>query len=124
MSQVIPRSAHKSSISWVSAIPPIKGTRQLTAWRNQLGEVHWDSLRWKSHDDERAIALKQSKISVEIVRRRNAVDDEIKAFLLFLHRVFILGTDDLARTQPSRIVALTRRSSEERDLGSESAGKI
>jgi hypothetical protein len=55
-----------------------------------MEQVHWNPLRWKSHDDERSVTLKQRKISVEIVRRRDGVDDEIEAFLLFLHRVFIL----------------------------------
>src|SRR5258708_23061527 len=40
-----------------------QGTRQLAAWRNQMEQVNWNSLRWNSHDDELAVTLKQRKIS-------------------------------------------------------------
>src|ERR1051325_4021578 len=102
MSQVMPRSAQKSSISWVSAMPPISEPARRCRQRIRLNAPRG------TEQAECAVALEQIEIHVEVVFRGHSIDDEVESFRARVHRVFILGNHDFMRAETLRVGGFAR----------------
>ncbi len=73
---------------------------------------------------ERAVALQEVEIGVDVVVGRDAVEDEIERLGMRLHLVGVLRDDDLMGTQPLAVFDLGRRSGEQHDVGAERLGEL
>src|SRR5215212_4315628 len=90
-SQVMLCSPQKSSISWVSGMPPIVDPDRL--WRC-------------AHKGDVAVAIEQAEICVDIVIGGDGVEDEIEAAGVLLHFVSVAGYHDFVGAEAKRVFLL------------------
>ena len=122
-SEVMLCSPQKSSISCVSAIPPIGEPERLSAEDQAEGRNRERLFRCADQRDV-AVATEQTDIGVDVVIGSNCVENEVKAIGVLLHFVGIAGDNDFIRTQAKRIILLVRRSGEDDDVRSERMSKF
>ena len=77
---------------------------ELSPALDQAERIDWGRLRRHAYQCHRAVAFQQSEIRVEIVFRRNRIDDEVEAVRLLLHFLFVFRYDYFVRAEPFRIL--------------------
>ena len=78
----------------------------------------------RADEAERAVALQQLQIAVDVVIGRDAVEDEMELADPGLHRLGITGHHHLMGAEPLGVGALALRGGEEDDMGAEGPGEL
>src|SRR6267378_2356814 len=94
-SAVMPCCPQKSSISWVSAIPPIGDPERLRRAHDQAERRDGERLLRRAHHGKVAIAAQQIDVRIDVVIGGDSIENEVKAAGVLLHLVRILRDDDL-----------------------------
>ena len=116
-------SAQKSSISWVSAMPPMSepascGVRTI---RLNAGRERLLPARRRAY---RAVAAEQLEIRVEVVIGGDGVEDEVEAAGMLPHFVGIARDDDFFGAEAQRVLPLAGRRGEDDNVRAERMSKL
>ncbi len=109
----------KSSISWVSAMPPMSEPERLRRPNRRPKAETRERLLRCADEGEVAVAAEQVDIGVDVVLGGDGVEDEVEAAGVLLHLVGIAGDDDLVGAEAERVLLLVGRGGEDDDVGSE-----
>ena len=114
----------KSSISWVSAMPPMFEPDRLR--RPKIRPKDESDSGFGDTADEREVAVEaeQVDVGVDVVLGRDGVEDEVEAEGVLLHLVGVAGDDDFVGTQAECVLLLAGRRGEDDDVGSERSGEL
>ena len=114
----------KSSISWVSAMPPMGEPEKLRRPQDEAEGGDGQRLLGRADEGEVAVAAEQVDIGVDVVIGGDGVEDEVEAAGVLLHLVGIARDDDFVGAEAERVFLLAGRSGEDDDVGSERVGKL
>ena len=85
----------KSSISWVSAMPPMSDPERLRRPKIRSERRDGERLFGCADEAEIAVAAKQAEEGVDVVFGGHAVEDEVEAAGVLGHLVRVFRDDDL-----------------------------
>mgnify|MGYP003693809803 CR=1 FL=1 len=99
-------SPQKSSISWVSAMPPMGEPERLRRPTMRLNAATRQRLLGCADKRDVAVAAEQVDIGVDVVIGGDGVEDEIEAASVLLHLVGVAGDDDFVGAKAERVFLL------------------
>ena len=114
----------KSSISWVSAMPPMSEPERLRRPMMQAEGGDGEGLLGRADEGEVAVAAEQVDVGVDVVLGGDGVEDEVEAAGVLLHLVGVAGDDDLVGAEAERVLLLAGRGGEDDDVGAERVGEL
>ena len=94
----------KSSISWVSAMPPMGEPEKLRRAEDQAEDRDGQRLFRRADQGDVAVAAQQVDVGVDVVLGGDGVEDEVEAAGVLGHLVGVAGEDDLIRAEAQRVV--------------------
>ena len=97
---------------------------QAATTHQQIERGNWKRLVRRSDEDQRAIALQQREIRVQVVVRGDGIQDEVEAAQMLLHFCFVFGDDDFIGAQSARILRFVGRSGEEDGVRAKRVGEL
>ena len=109
----------KSSISWVSAMPPMSEPEKLRRREDQAEDGDGQRLFRRADHGEVAVAGEQVDVGVDVVLGGDGVENEVEAAGVLCHLVGVAGDDNFVGAEAERIVLLARRRGEDDDVRSE-----
>ena len=124
MSAVIPFSAQKSSISWVSRMPPMAEPERRRRFISKLKAIDRRGLFRRAHQGHRAVELQQLQIGIQVVVGGDGVENEVEAADMLLHLGFVLGDDDFVGAEADRVGRFIWGRGEQDDVGAEGFGEF
>ena len=124
ISDTMPCSPQKSSISWVSRRPPIAEPASLPTSKQQVECGNRCGLGGRADQGHRAIPLQQLEVRVQVVICGDRVEDEVEAADVLRHLGLVSGDDDFIRAKAKSVGGLARRRGEEHGACAERMGKL
>ena len=98
----------KSSISWVSGMPPMGDPEKLRRLKISPKTETGSGFVGRADHGNVAVAAEQVDIRVNVVVGGNGVEDEIEAAGVLLHFIGVAGDDHFIGAQAARVVLLVR----------------
>ena len=114
----------KSSISWVSGMPPMGEPERLRRPNNKAEGRDGERLLRRADQGDVAVAAQQVDVGVDVVIGGDGVEDEVEAAGVLLHLVGIAGDDDFIGAEAERVFLLAGRGGEDNDVRSERMSKL
>ena len=100
------------------------GTTEVTTGHDDAEGVDGEGLLRYAYEAKSTVELEQRQVGVEVMLSGNAVEDEVERASVLRHRCGVRGDHDLVRAQAQAIGNLRRRSREEHNVSTESAGEL
>ena len=114
----------KSSISCVSAIPPISEPDRLRRAKIRLNDDTGIGFSGAPTKVQIPVAPQQPDSALMSWSAETAVQNEVETARMLRHLVGVSRNDHLVRAQPNRVILLVRRSREQNDMCAKSMGKL
>ena len=111
-------SAQKSSISWVSAMPPIIEPERLRRLPTTSGEAGTAiGVLGHAELDQRAVDGQQAQVGVQVEVGRNGVDDQVERPAELREGLGVAGRVVVVGAEPQTVLHLLQRLAQHRHLG-------
>jgi hypothetical protein len=119
-------SPQKSSISWVSAMPPMLEPESVRRpmIRPKAGTPKGFDIGSADEQGEGAVASKQGEVGVDVVIGGDGVENEVEAAGVLLHLVGVAGDDDVVSAEAAGVFRLAGRGGEDDDVSAERMGEL
>ena len=122
-SEPIECRAQKSSISWVSAMPPIRaGVRAACADEGE--DVEAQRLGRSADVHQGAVDGEQAQVGIDVDVGADGVDDQVEPAGELLERRRVGGGEVVVRTEAQAVLLLLQRLRQHGDLGAECVGDL
>ena len=96
----------KSSISWVSAMPPMGEPERLRRPKMRPNAATARGFWRRADEGDVAVAAQKLDVGVDVVIGGDGVEDEVEAAGVLLHLVGIAGDDDFVGPEAERVLLL------------------
>jgi hypothetical protein len=97
---------------------------ELPASGKEVENVNGQGLGWRANLGQGSVPFQQREVGIDVVLRRNGVENEMEAVEVFFHLVLIAGDNDLVRAELQGILRFARRSGEQHHMSAKCVRKF